>query len=123
MTTLFNFNPFISHSGVVLEWKIDCDAFTSADWKCLAHVIATRFEFSKVIGIPNGGLKLEEALKPYIKPNPGMTLIVDDVMTTGKSMKEYFKQHPNSYGIVVFNRCPIVQPRIHSIFRLGHKFT
>src|SRR5512139_3083284 len=84
--SLFKWGRFTSHSGLDLNWKIDCDAFDDDDWKCLAKLIADRCRFGSVYGIPRGGKKLEEFLYQYRTPEVETRLVVDDVWTTGKSM-------------------------------------
>ena len=37
---LFQLGKFTSHAGKELNWKIECDALTDADWECLAEMIA-----------------------------------------------------------------------------------
>ena len=77
--TLFQKIDFISHAGLPLTWKIECDALTKDDWDGIARMIMdyeTR-PFGSVEGIPRGGIPLAEALKPYATEGPPM--IVDDV--------------------------------------------
>jgi predicted amidophosphoribosyltransferase len=106
---LFKYGRFTSHSGVTLPFKIDCDALEDEDLETLARVVATRFEFSKVIGVPRGGLRFAEFLDPHIRTN-GPILIVDDVLTTGRSMQEMWlkvaKDQYDTIGIVIFARGP-----------------
>ena len=99
---LFQLGNFISHAGKELEWKIECDALTDEDWDCLAKMIAERTRFGSVYGIPRGGVKLQKALEKYITPDHPIRLVVDDVYTTGKSMKDVMKE--NDLGFVVFAR-------------------
>ena len=108
---LFQLGDFTLHSGDKSFFKIDCDALTDDDWATLARMIYENVtKFRKVIGIPNGGQKLAEALKPYRFPNPeNPILIVDDVLTTGNSMEDMkSKLGENCIGAVVFtrNKCP-----------------
>lgn len=84
---LFKSGIFTSHSGKVLPYKIDCDALTDDDMNTIASIIATRIKFDRVIGIPTGGLRLQYALGRYIGWGQNI-LIVDDVLTTGKSMED-----------------------------------
>ena len=56
--SLYDLNEFRSHSGKLLNWKVDCDALTSKDWECLAFIISENVKFNKVIGIPIGGIPL-----------------------------------------------------------------
>jgi len=106
---------FTSHSGLPLSWKIDCDALSQEDLETLALLVATKIKFSRVIGIPTGGLRFAEALEKYVVPSYP-TLIVDDVLTTGASMELARKDAPNSKGIVIFSSGPT--PKwIQSIFK------
>lgn len=106
--SLFDHAPFIGHTGRKLEWKIDCDALTNSDIETLAWLIARRVSFSDVHGIPNGGLRLAAALRPYRTDTSDFLLIVDDVLTTGGSMEAALKElkPPNAAGIVIFARGP-----------------
>ena len=108
---LFIDENFISHSGLKLDWKIDCDALTELDIQCLARLIAQRVgTFSAVYGIPTGGERLAKALKQYaIESAPAPILVVDDVLTTGKSMAKARKALPISTGFVIFARGELPQ--------------
>jgi hypothetical protein len=99
---LFNRGKFLSHAGLELDWKIECDALTDEDWECLAKMISEKTEFRSVYGIPRGGTKLATALVKYCNPTSPIHLVVDDVWTTGKSMREVMK--PGDMGFVVFAR-------------------
>ena len=99
---LFQYGKFTSHAGKELNWKIECDALTDADWECLAEMISERTQFKSVYGIPRGGTKLANALEKYCNPKSPIRLVVDDVWTTGKSMREVMK--PGDMGFVVFAR-------------------
>jgi hypothetical protein len=99
---LFQLGKFTSHAGNELDWKIECDALTDDDWECLAKMISEKTQFGSVYGIPRGGTKLANALQKYCLPNHPIHLVVDDVWTTGKSMREVMK--PGDMGFVVFSR-------------------
>ena len=103
---LFQLGKFTSHSGKELDWKIECDALTDADWECLAKMIADRIQFNSVYGIPRGGEKLAKALEKYANPKSITRLVVDDVWTTGKSMMEVMQK--GDFGFVVFARNRII---------------
>jgi len=105
--TLFQLGDFVSHNGNVLKWKIECEALNIYDWHCLAHIISHILpSFGLTEGVPRGGLMLAESLRYYIV-SPGPLLIVDDVLTTGKSMEEQ-RAGRAALGVVVFARaqCP-----------------
>ena len=87
---LFQKVDFKSSAGLDLTWKIECDAISNDEWECIAHMIVERANpFRSAIGVPRGGVKLAEILNEY---GTGSYLdpvcIVDDVLTTGKSMEE-----------------------------------
>ena len=88
---LFQKVDFKSSAGLDLSWKIECDAISDDEWECIATMIMERANpFRSAIGVPRGGVKLAEILNEY---GTGSYLdpvcIVDDVLTTGKSMEEY----------------------------------
>jgi hypothetical protein len=84
---VFKWGKFTGAAGLELNWKVECDALTAEDWACIARVGAERLPpFSKIIGVPRGGLALAEAFKPFIQHDAPRTLVVDDVWTTGGSM-------------------------------------
>lgn len=111
---MFNTGTFTSHSGKTLSFKIECDDLTTDDLNTLAQIVGQRFKFGSVIGVPKGGLRFARALIPYCTTGP--ILVVDDVLTTGKSMEEY-RVTENDVGVVIFARgpCPVW---IHPIFTL-----
>lgn len=100
------------HSRGTTEWKIDCDALTDEDIEMLAHVVSKHFTFCHVVGVPEGGLKFADALRPYATSNAkDSVLIVDDVLTTGSSMtnaRRDLGENANVKGVVIFSRskCP-----------------
>lgn len=113
--TLFKQIDFISHSGYNLKWKIECDALSDEELETLASVIKTKIEneysqhlIYEIVGIPTGGLRIAKQLKKKIKVSKYGTLviIIDDVLTTGKSMEEYKKQFKyfRCLGFVLFAR-------------------
>jgi hypothetical protein len=99
--------PFSSHSGLHLPFKIDCDALSREDIKTITGIIARKFTFREVYGVPRGGIRLAKALRSFCLPTGQHTLIVDDVFTTGASMEEARKKIGiNSIGVVIFARRP-----------------
>ena len=113
---LFVHQYFTSHSGKKLDWKIDCDALTDDDIATLAYIGSSLCAFGSVIGIPRGGIRLAEALKPYVTSGP--VLIVDDVLTTGSSMEKMHMEYPDSRGLVIFSR-GTTETWIQAIFSTG----
>jgi len=110
--SLFNLGNFILSSGISSEFKIDCDFLTDEDLETIAKIIyENNKSFGSVIGIPTGGLRLSKILQKYIDKTSKTLLIVDDVLTTGKSMIgmfEKFKKTTAIIGVVIFARgsCP-----------------
>ena len=99
---LFQWGNFTSHAGKELNWKIECDALNKEDWECLAAMIDDRCEFGSVYGIPRGGVALANALEKYKTPGNPSRLVVEDVYTTGKSMRDVMTG--DDVGFVVFAR-------------------
>jgi orotate phosphoribosyltransferase len=110
--SLFEFGDFTLRSGRTSKYKINCDALTDGDWRTLASMLAERVPtFNRVIGIPTGGNKLAEMMLPHRTNAPHLPLlIVDDVLTSGESMREYRRlyQDEEVVGAVIFarGRCP-----------------
>jgi hypothetical protein len=115
---MFKYKTFTAHSFAQLYWKIECDDLTSEDIKALACIIANAFKFGSVIGIPKGGQRLAEALLPFCEEGYPL-LVVDDVLTTGTSMNEYYK--PGAIGVVIFARGPCPD-WVNPIFTLSGVF-
>lgn len=112
---LFEGGDFISHAGLPLKWKLECDAIHPHEWKTLAQMIMEyqKRPFYKAVGIPRGGLQLAKELNEYASGDPkDFVLICDDVFTTGTSMLEFIKEeYPDwamgmGYRWVVFARKP-----------------
>jgi orotate phosphoribosyltransferase len=115
---LFENKPFVSHAGINLSFKIECDALDNDDIETLAEIIGKKFSFGRVYGIPTGGLRLASALERF-RSSSGKVLIVDDVLTTGVSMEALRREvGADSVGVVIFARgkCPAW---IYPIFQLA----
>ena len=115
---LVTMGEFTAHSGAVLSYKIDCDALGDEDIAAFAALIASRFAFGGVTGIPRGGLRLAKALEPYITHGP--QLIVDDVLTTGGRMAAE-RVATTDRGVVLFARGPC-PPWVTPVFVLSERF-
>jgi len=110
---MFIRDKFVSHSGLNLDWKIECDHLTDEDLEVLAELVGKRIKFRIVVGIPSGGIRFADKLIPYSTNRlDDPILVVDDVLTTGKSMNEYKEKYYSDYdtiGVVIFCRgenCP-----------------
>ena len=112
---LFQSVDFVSHSGLELKWKIECDALSDPEWFTISQMIMEiSVPFKEAIGIPRGGTKLGSLLNQYgTGKREDPVLLVDDVLTTGESMKQFKTKrswrYPSDYiGWVVFarNKCP-----------------
>jgi hypothetical protein len=133
MNNLLQKKNFISHAGLNLTWKMECDALTNEDWQTVVHLVNEYFKaiggFKEAIGIPRGGLVFAQSLQQYRDPKSHRILIVDDVLTTGKSLHDEraarFKNtdYDPIEGVVLFNRSSGYVPSwIHCIFSMGQGF-
>lgn len=84
---MFDFGRFRSSAGILLPWKIDLDSLLDSDLAALAELVAGKFAFRSVYGVPRGGERFAKALNRYCEPGFPV-LVVDDVLTTGRSMEE-----------------------------------
>lgn len=107
---LFVDGDFVAHSGDTLGFKIDCDALADADLATLARQFANSAKFGEVVSVPRGGDRFAAALRKHCTAGP--TLIVDDVLTTGRSMEQARRRVPGlsaysaAIGVVIFARGP-----------------
>ena len=119
--SLFKLGDFKLHSGQESNWIIDCKYLTEYDYECLAHIgRALVGSYGFVRGIPEGGLRFATALQKYSSIGP--ELIVDDVYTTGASMRG-MDFMGNEKGLVIFARAPIIPGWIVPIFSLYNEVT
>jgi len=110
---LFQKVDFISHAGIPMSWKIECDAISNDEWIAIAKMIMEyqTEPFRAAIGIPRGGSPLGFALNAYCTDDPNHKfLICDDVYTTGTSFREFLEQEGHAredvYCWTVFARKP-----------------
>lgn len=102
---LFNSGEFTLHSGERTGFKIDCDALTDEDIEAIAKLIDTNLRFGKVVSVPKGGDRLAKALEKYVDETAPITLLVDDVFTTGQSMMDVRQEIEGGVsGVVIFAR-------------------
>ena len=113
MKDLFQSIDFKSHAGLDLSWKIEMDALSENEWFTIARMILEISPpFHSAIGIPRGGVLLGELLNKHgTGKEEDPFCIVDDVLTTGKSMIDYREemnierwQKSCALGWVVFAR-------------------
>ena len=129
---LFQQQKFTSHAGIAMTWKIEMDAISDKEWDCLAAMIMDHQKepFSKVVGIPRGGIKLQNALSKYSEWSENELhlqhpwLVVDDVYTTGTSFKEFCTTNETmfAYKWVIFARKPVdVDSGVRALFTMPKK--
>ena len=125
--SLFQLGEFVLHSGEYSKWKIDCDVLSNEDYETLAWIVAKEWNlpFNGVISIPTGGDRFAEQLRKYEYDwtEYSTVLIVDDVLTTGKSFEKEQKKWAwlkNVIGVVIFARgkCP---DWVKPIFQMGEE--
>lgn len=112
---LFQLGEFVGASGLTLPYKIECDKLTRSDWRCIAEVAHSHLPaFGQAKGVPRGGTLLGELLNVHRTPKSRTVLIVDDVWTTGKSLKEFAEEYVKRHhwcddwiGFVAFARGPL----------------
>jgi hypoxanthine-guanine phosphoribosyltransferase len=127
---MFKWQPFKSHAGKPLSWKIECDDLTQEDIDCLADIISMTHSYRNVEHPPTKSANLINLVsKLALRTSPDGDydyLIIDDVLTTGKSMEDIYRHlYTNHYkktkGVVIFARseCP---DWITPIFQLNKIF-
>jgi orotate phosphoribosyltransferase len=123
MTNLIQLGEFQLNSGLTSDFKLVADQFIADNLAGLVALIRRIVgPFSGVYGVPRGGLALEEALLPHINRSLSSTvLVIDDVLTTGGSMKRAREKLAGScqhiIGAVVFARGPC-PPWVQAVFQL-----
>lgn len=126
---LFVAKDFIAHSGQLEKFKIECDALTNDDIETLAMMIHIEFtgmgmEFSEAYGVPSGGNRIAKAFEKYLNKKSNCILVLDDVLTTGRSMKEFVatdlkNSSKEVAGCVIFDRSFGKAPSwVHSLFKM-----
>ncbi|NIN69674.1 MAG: hypothetical protein GTO63_34315, partial [Anaerolineae bacterium] len=79
-------------------------------------------QYGWVFGVPSGGERLASALALDRTEGSNIVLIVDDVLTTGKSMEEaksYVGEDKICYGAVIFARAESWPDWIRPLFVLA----
>ena len=123
---LFVYGFFLGHSGSQLSWKIECDALTDEDVFCLSNMLCMTLWLQNInrffmIGIPGGGLRFAEQMNRITGVEDAEDvphIVVDDVWTTGTSMKEWMEKTQSEYGIVVFSR-GLLPEKVFCLFQVN----
>lgn len=107
---LMGLGQYTLASGRKSGFKIDCDALSDSSIDACAYLL-TRiiYPYRDVIGVPRGGLRLAKAMKRYASPTWSRTMVVDDVWTTGGSVKKLIAEKglpENTPVAVIFARGP-----------------
>lgn len=111
---------FPLHAGHLSSFKIDCDALSYKDIKAAAAMFLPVLPpFGYTFGVPRGGIRFANALLPYVNKESATILIVDDVLTTGKSMVDHVAKLRASgqiqeatplVGVTLFSRMGVPSP-------------
>lgn len=111
--TLFESGRFQLHGGEQSDWIINCAALTDADLATLARIaVEIVGPFGSVYGIPRGGERFATELWRHAKAGHPR-LVVDDVLTSGGSMRETMRA--DDKGLVIFARGPL-PPNVTALF-------
>jgi orotate phosphoribosyltransferase len=109
--SLFLLGDFKLHSGELSEYLIDANALDGDALLAVAHRLAVIVgPYGYVEGIPRGGLRLALAMQQYRTLGHPAILLVDDVWTTGQSMREKREEMKAEvgggpvFGAVIFHR-------------------
>lgn len=108
-------------SGLVSGWRCNFERFDGPSVWCFATLIARRVgAFGRVEGVPTGGDALARCLARWEQPTSDVLLIVDDVLTTGESIRRQ-RNGRKAVGWVVFDRSAefgIERPSwVHALWR------
>lgn len=118
------------------HFKIDADALTPRDlWSLARATIPFIPPFDEVVGVPRGGLKLAMQFAEFRTEDAEKLLIVDDVWTTGGTVKRFYERltglYPsgneasedvNFHVVVLFSRQTDPLPEwVTAIFHWGPK--
>jgi hypothetical protein len=114
--SLFQLGSFRLSSGDESSFRINAHRLTSNDWETLAHLAVPLVPpFGRVIGVPTGGVPFADALRPYATHGP--VLVVDDVLTTGASIRKAAQDHEDPILLVAFSRASS-HPDVSAVFTL-----
>ena len=113
--SIFQTGSFDTPQGIV-PWQIACEHLKLDDWEALAIMLSEMISpFGLVEAASPGGQAFANSLLKHASTGP--LLIVDDVLTTGRTM-EKARAGRRSTGAVVFSQGPVVPGWITPIFRM-----
>lgn len=110
---LFQLGTFVLSSGGTSDFKIECDALTDEDWKCLGYLASQKLPpYRSAMGVlSRNAQKFAIAMYPYEVKDGSTDLMVwcDDVLTTGTTLRETMQQAKERWegttvGVVAFAR-------------------
>lgn len=96
MGGVFQLGAFTFSSGIRSPFKFECDDLSDDEMHAIARVGSHQVcDFGRLVPVPKGksaspidnAKRLAGAMQRYARPDCGVTLIVDDVWTTGGSME------------------------------------
>lgn len=121
---LFKWSEFTSAAGLRLNWKIECDALDEDDWECISQLALPMVgKFHLATGVPRGGLQLAERMMLHRDERAMQHLLVDDVWTTGLSMKRQAEKlglvEGEWTGFVVFARGISLPPWVQCLCKIN----
>lgn len=116
---LFNHGDFPLRSGGRSSFKIDCDALTGEDFATIAAQVAGRLRWKNTVNCGGASRQFANALDVYNLPLVELpTLVVDDVWTTGATMRKELNVFGSRIGVVLFARTPITDERVTAVFTM-----
>jgi hypothetical protein len=97
---IFHKEDVVLSSGQKSSWIIRCENLPKKDWDGIAHIAmeTLNLKFRYAVGIPRGGIKFAKAMEAYATHLPeDPVLVVDDVFTTGQSIKHYVQESRDNH--------------------------
>lgn len=110
MTGVLQQADFTLASGRRSSFKVECDELTPDELAITCAILAKALPpFGSVVGVPTGGVRAADALVPHCTIGHQAVLVVDDVWTTGGSMRRFMAENgiPTHRGAVLYARGPV----------------
>lgn len=108
--TWLQVEPITLAGGRESRFKVECDHLSDEEVQAACDLLALLLPpFGYLYGVPTGGERVAAALEKYRDPAEPVILVVDDVWTTGGSMRAYMDAEgiPTHRGAVLFARGPV----------------